>query len=192
MNAVPERHVTLEEYFRLKEAGEGKHEYYRGVIYAIPNKTLRRVLIKGNASCYLHQQLRGKPCTIYLGSLRIKAEATGYYTYSDSLVICGEPRLADGRDDTVTNPSVIIDVLSMSKESKDRWAKFEHYRTIDTLQEYLIIAEDHVHVDHYIRQGAHQWLLVEYMEMEQTIELKSIGCTLSLDAIYETVVFGEE
>ena len=92
----------------------------------------------------------------------------------------------------MTNPSVIIEVLSPSTEDYDRGTKFLNYRTIESLREYLVIAQDSAHVEHYIRRENHQWLLVEFTQVDRVIHLKSIDCTLAIAAIYEKVVFDEE
>lgn len=192
MSAIPEQFLSLQDYFALEETGEVKHEFFRGAIYAMTGASARHNLIVANVIGDLHAQLHGKPCRVYPGDLRVKIEATGLYTYPDAQVICENPRYADARRDTVTDPSVIIEVLSPSTEDYDRGKKFQHYRTIETLREYLVIAQDTPRVEHYIRQDAQQWLLVEITRREQIIPLEAIDCTLTLTAIYEEVTFETE
>jgi len=191
MSAVPERFLSLEEYFLLEETGETKHEYYQGAAYAMTGGSLAHNLIVANIIGQLYRQLDGKACTVYPSDLRLKVEATGLYTYPDVLVICGPARTADRRNDTVTNPSVLIEVLSPSTEDYDRGKKFQHYRTIETLRDYLVIAQDSIHVEHYSRQEKHQWLLREFTQAEGVMHLASIGCSLPLAAVYEKVAFDE-
>ena len=119
-------------------------------------------------------------------------ETTGLYTYPDVMVICGEIHYADKRKDTATDPSVIIEVLSPSTEDYVRGKKFQHYRTIASLQEFLIIAQDSMYVEHYVRQEAHRWTLIEFTQSKQQIQLAAICCTLAMTAIYEKVDFTEE
>lgn len=191
MNAVPERYISLDEYFLLEEAGEGKHEYYSGAIYDMTGASRWHNLLAANVVGMLHAQLRGKSCTVYLSDLRLKVEATGLYTYPDAQVVCGDFHYADGRTDTVTNPTVIVEVLSPSTEAYDRGKKFQQYRTIASLREYLLISQDNMHVEHYQRQDEHRWQLTEYSQPAQQVVLTAIGCTLSLAAIYEKVEFEE-
>ena len=185
MSAVPEQFMTLQEYFSFEEASDVKHEYFHGAIFAMTGASEPHNLIVANLIGNLHAQLRGKSCRVYPGDLRVKIEATGLYTYPDIQVICGQPRYADARKDTVTNPSVIIEVLSPSTEGYDHGVKFQHYRTIETLQEYLMIAQDTCRVEHYLRQDTQHWLLVEITRGEQEIALKAIDGRLSLTDIYE-------
>jgi len=192
MSAVPEHVLSLDEYFLLEEAGEIKHEYYQGDVYAMTGGSIVHNVIVANVVSRLHQQLRGKSCTVYPSDLRLKIEATGLYTYPDVLVICGAPHTADRRNDTATNPTVLIEVLSPSTESYDRGKKFQHYRSIDSLQEYLLIAQDGVHVEQYIRQEGGEWLLREFTRIDGVVHLASIECTLALAEVYEKVAFDEE
>lgn len=192
MSAVPEQYLSLQEYFALEETSEIKHEYYQGIIFAMTGATARHNFILANIISSLRPQLRGKRCSISPSDLRVKVEATGLYTYPDASVYRGDLRFTDGRQDTVINPTVIIEVLSPSTENYDRGMKFHHFRSIESLQEYLLIAQDNVYVEHYARQDAHQWLLREFTQSDQVIELRSIGCTLALDTIYEEISFTKE
>jgi len=198
MSALPEKYITLEEYFQLEETSEIKHEYHQGVIYDLfrdseANSLISRAseahnLIAGAVFGYLFIQLDGKSCRPYPGDFRLKIEAMNLYTYPDISVICGETQLADGRKDTFVNPTVLIEVLSDSTEAYDRGNKTECYRTIPSLREYLLIAQDRSHVEHYRRHNA-GWLLSEYSSLDDMVSLDTIGCTLSLAAIYQRVRF---
>jgi Uma2 family endonuclease len=191
MSAVPDRFLSLEEYFQLGETSEVKHEYYQGASSAMTGTSIPHNLMVANVISTLHAQLRGKSCTVYPSDLRVKVEATGLYTYPDAQVICGSPRTAE-RSDTVTNPTTLIEVLSPSTEGYDRGKKFQHYRAIETLRDYVVIAQDSVHVEHYTRQNERQWLLNDFTSLDQTVHLASIDCTLALAVIYEKITFVEE
>lgn len=191
MNAIPDDFITLEEYFRLEETSEIRHEYFHGAAYAMTGASIAHNILIHNISGQLYLLLRGKSCRAYTTDLRLKIETTILYTYPDVQVICGLPQFADGRNDTVTNPSVIIEVLSPSTEAYDRGKKFQHYRTIETLQEYLLISQDAVRVERYVRQTTHEWLLQEFTELDQAVSLDAIGCSLMLADIYEAVTFEE-
>lgn len=186
MSALPEQYISLEDYFKLEETSETKYEYYGGTVYAMTGASEDHNLIVGAAYRNLDTQLDDKPCRPYVSDFRLKIEAVNLFTYPDLSVICGDTQLADGRQDTFVNPTVLIEVLSESTEAYDRGKKAEFYRTIPTLQEYLLIAQDRPHVERYKRQGQ-DWLLTEYSALEAEVRLESIGCTLSLAAIYKRV-----
>jgi len=188
MTAQPKKYLSLEEYFKLEETSEIKSEYYQGVAYAMAGASENHNLIAGEVFLDLGIQLRGKSCRPYPGDFRLKIEAVNVYTYPDLSVICGETQLADGRRDTFVNPTVLIEVLSESTEVYDRLKKFEFYRSISSMQEYLLIAQDRPHIERYCRHGLN-WLFTEYSSSEDEVTLESIGCTLSLASIYQRVTF---
>ncbi len=191
MSALPEQHISLEEYFKLEETSEIKYEYYQGKIFALAGASENHDLIAMAVGRCLGNQLDDTPCRPYSSDFRLKIEAMKVYTYPDISVICGETRLADGRQDVFTNPTVLIEILSESTEAYDRGQKTEFYRTIPSLREYLLIAQHRPHVERYRRQDA-DWLLTEYSTLAAEVMLDSIGCTLSLATIYKGVRFNEE
>ena len=142
MSAHPEQFVSLEEYYKLEETGEIKHEYYQGSIFAMTGGTERHNLISLDIGTELNIQLKGKSCRVYTTDFRLKIEAANLYTYPDLSIICGETPLTDGRQDTFTNPIILFEILSPSTEAYDRGNKAHFYRTIPTLQEHLLIAQD--------------------------------------------------
>lgn len=190
MNALPEQYLSLDEYFKLEEASEIKHEYFQGAAFAMTGASENHNLIFGEVYRNLGNQLDGKPCRPYPADFRLKIEAVNLYTYPDLSVLCGETQLADGRRDTFLNPTVLIEVLSDSTEVYDRGKKFEFYRTIPSLQEYLLIAQDRPHVERYRRHG-HDWLFTEYSSLDDEVALESIECTLSIASLYKRVRFEE-
>ena len=192
MVAQPREHFSFEEYLALEKQTGIKHEYYRGNVYAMTGATPRHNIIVANVIGSIYAQLRGNPCTVYPSDLRVKVERTGLYTYPDISVVCGDLRIDDDRSNTVLNPIVIVEVLSPSTRDYDRGLKFQHYRTIGSLQEYIVIAQDMLHIEHYSRQDEDHWLLAEYHHTHQTLSLRSIGCHLSLDDIYEKVTFSSQ
>jgi Uma2 family endonuclease len=145
-------------------------------------------LIVANLIRELGNQLRGRPCEIHGSDLRVKVQRTGMYTYPDVVALCGEPRLEDEKLDTLLNPSVIIEVLSPSSESYDRGEKFAHYRRLDTLQEYVLVAQVRQRIEHFRRESDH-WVLTEISDAGGELTLSSLGCTLRLADIYERVEF---
>ncbi|MGH8587531.1 MAG: Uma2 family endonuclease [Gammaproteobacteria bacterium] len=131
---------------------------------------------------------RGRPCAAYVSDLRVKVTATGLYTYPDVVALCGEAIFEDSAMDTLVNPQVIIEVLSASTEAYDRGETFAHYRRLPTLTDYVLIAQDKVRVEHYVRQDR-RWVLSEADECNDTIHLSSIDCRLALRDIYDKVEF---
>ncbi len=112
----------------------------------------------------------------------------GRFVYPDVAAVCGEARFADDRLDTLLNPSAIIEVLSPSTESVDRGEKFQRFRRMESLQEYVLVAQDHVCVERYVRQGG-DWVLTELNDLGQTLRLPSVECEVPLREIYDKVDF---
>ena len=121
--------------------------------------------------------------------MRVKVSPTGLYTYPDIIALCDKPRFDDEQKDTLLNPTVIIEVLSDSTANYDRGTKFKHYRTLDSLKEYLLMAQDECHIEHYVRQINNQWVLSETNDLQETIDLPSIDCRLALVEVYDKVEF---
>ncbi len=179
--------ITPEEYLAIERAAEYKNEYVNGEIFAMTGASRNHNLIAGNIAGELRQQLKGKPCEVYPGEMRVKAPAARSYVYPDVVVVCGEPQFEDGYFDTLLNPTLIVEVLSKSTESYNRLAKSAYCRTIETLDEYLLVAQEEYRVEQYIRQTEGRWLLSEVRSMESVIELKSIACSLALRDIYDRI-----
>lgn len=182
------RLFTPEEYLAVERKAGYKSEYLAGEIYAMVGASRQHNRIVTNLVRELSQQLKGRPYWVYPSDLRVKVSPTGLYTYPDVIVTCGQERFEDDQQDTLLNPLVIIEVLSKSTASYDRGEKFEHYRRLDSLREYLLIAQDRRHVEHYVRQPDDRWLLSETTS-EDTIHLPSIECVLSLAEVYDKVDF---
>jgi Uma2 family endonuclease len=142
MTAQPLRSLTEQEYIDFERTSLIKHEYYNGHVYAMTGASRTHNLIAGNTLASLHSQIRRTPCQIFPSDMRVKVQKTGLYTYPDLVLICGEPQFTDDALDTLLNPLVLIEILSPSTERYDRGLKFQHYRTIETLQDYILIAQD--------------------------------------------------
>lgn len=119
--------------------------------------------------------------------MRIRIPATGLYTYPDVLALCEEPKFEDYFD-TLLNPTLIVEVLSTSTEAYDRGKKFKHYQQIDSLAEYLLVAQDSYMIEQYVRQSGSQWLYTEAHQAESIVNLSSIGCELALRDVYAKVL----
>ncbi len=187
MSASPiPKFMTVEEYLEHERHAELPSEYYNGEIFPMPAVTRHHVLIAGNVGGALKAQLKGKPCLAYGAGLMVRIVATGLFTYPDVAVICGEAQPPDPAD-FVTNPTLIVEVLSRSTEDYDRGKKFEMYRTIPTLVDYLTISQDRVHVAQWWRKTENRGLFVDYTNLAESIELGSVGCALALADIYDGI-----
>lgn len=192
MSVLPDVRMTEAEYLAFDRASEIKHEYYRGEIFAMTGGSPEHNMICISTSATLYNQVRGQPCKIYSSDQRVRVPRTRLYTYPDISIVCSEPHFVDEALDTLLNPTLLIEVLSPSTESYDRGKKFQHYRQIDSLREYVLIAQETPHIEHYLRQDDGNWLLRDAIGLESRIELPSIGCTLALADVYEQVTFEPE
>lgn len=179
--------LTPEQYLEIERKAEYKSEYYRGEMFAMAGASLAHNLLLAHLLRDLGQQLRGKSCQICPSDMRVRVTASGLYTYPDAVAFCGKPDLVDNQMDTLLNPCLLIEVLSPSTEAYDRGRKFEHYQTIDSLEEYLMVASDRVHADLYTRQPGARWLLSSARRLEDSLDLQFVACTLSLATLYENV-----
>jgi Uma2 family endonuclease len=189
MSSVPKRRLSPEEYLAIERKAKFKSEYFDGEMFAMAGASRKHNLIAGSVGARLTTQLDDRDCEVYISDMRVKVSPTGLYTYPDVVVVCGEPRFEDAEVDTLLNPKVLFETLSESTEGYDRGKKFEHYRTIASLAEYVLIAQDKPHIEHYVRQAGNQWLLSETSNLNDTIQLPSIECQLALSEIYRKVRF---
>src|SRR5436190_10717366 len=159
MSSVPKTFLTPEQYLEIERKAEYKSEYFRGEMFAMAGGTLAHSLLVGNVMGNLWPRARARSCRTCNSDMRVHIPATGLYTYPDVIVVCGEPQLLDGRNDTLLNPTLIVEVLSPSTEAYDRGRKFEHDRSLDSLQEYLLLSCERVSADLFTRQPDGRWLL---------------------------------
>ena len=192
MSSYPKPHLTPEEYLVLEREAETKSEYYDGTIYAMAGASRVHTLVVANALTQLVVQLKGRPCTAHASDLRVKVHPTGLYTYPDIVVVCGKARFEDTLKDTLLNPNVIIEVLSKSTEAYDRGTKFAHYRTLESLTDYVLVSQDRPLIEHYTRQPDNRWLLAAYEGLETVVQLPSIACELPLAEVYDKVEWPQE
>jgi Uma2 family endonuclease len=188
--ALP-KFITPEEYLRMERASEERHEYFRGEVFAMSGASREHNLISANTNRHIGAQLDERPCELYQSDMRVKVSPTGLYTYPDIVISCGTPEFEDRELDTLLNPTVIIEVLSGSTEKYDRGKKFKHYRNISTLKEYLLIAQDTIHVEQFANQSG-QWIYTDANSLDDVLTLSSIECTLALSSIYKKVTFKPE
>jgi Uma2 family endonuclease len=189
MSTQPKTYLTPEQYLELERRAEYKSEYYKGEMFAMAGATREHNLLAGNVLAALHTQLRSSPCETYPSDMRVLVRDTGLYAYPDVVIACQEPRFLDGQLDTLLNPTLLVEILSPSTEAYDRGRKFENYRSIQSLRQYLLVASDRIHADLYTRQEDGGWLLTSAGGPAGTLALASVDCQISLADIYEKVKF---
>jgi Uma2 family endonuclease len=179
-------HCTPEQYLEMERTAHHRSEYLNGQVVALAGANRRHNLIAVNVCRELSRQLIGRPCEAYMNDMRVKVGPTGLYTYPDVVVACNEIHFEDAREDTLLNPVLIVEVLSASTEAYDRGEKFAHYRRLASLSEYVLVAQDRVRIEYYLRQGS-RWVLREAGRLDDTIRLESIECDVALRDVYDKV-----
>lgn len=189
MSAQTQPVLTEADYLAFERTSDHKHEYYAGTIVAQAGASATHNRITMNTINSLYTQLQHRSCTVYSSDMRVKIPEKQSYVYPDISVVCGQEQFADTGQEILINPVVVIEVLSPSTERHDRGKKFEMYRTIPSLQEYLLIAQDARRVDHFVRQADNLWTFASFAEQE--LFLPSIECTLTINTIYHNILFTE-
>ena len=185
------RWVSVEEYLELEEKAEYKNEYFNGEIFAMAGGSPEHSQISVNATRELGNLLEDGPCRVYNSDCRVHIEDTGLYTYPDASVVCGEPVFTNRRR-ALTNPLLIVEVLTESTESYDRTDKFAHYRRLPSLREYVLISFDRQRIETFRRQGdGTEWIYSECSDPHGSVRLESLGCSLSVARIYSKVELPE-
>jgi Uma2 family endonuclease len=186
MASNPVSKLTEEQYLAIERAAEFKSEFLDGVMYAMSGGSMRHSYLAVNLIAELSAMLRGGECQIFNSDLRVRVSPR-MYAYPDVSVVCGKPLLADGHQDVLLNPVIIVEVLSPSTEQYDRGMKFQLYRTIESLREYILVDQDKVLIEQYIRQDANTWTLRDHPTLEDELKMDSIGVSLPLRLIYDRV-----
>jgi len=180
---------TPEEYLVLEEAAEYKSEYYQGEIFAMSGGSVNHNRIVGNLHAGLLPKLSGSPCEAFMSDIRVWAEAKGVFTYPDIIIVCGDLQFYETRNDTITNPLIIFEVLSKSTENYDRGKKFEIYRAIPALREYILIDQYKIHIEQFAIGNEGKWVLTEYSDEDDVFQLFNADFQTPLKEIYKRVDF---
>lgn len=189
--AIPKtvRHLTEAEYLAIERAAEFKSESFDGEMFAMAGGSPMHSLIATNLASEVRSRLKGRPCVPFNSDLRLKIVATGLYTYPDLSVVYGPLEFADAEEDVIVNPTLLAEVLSDSTESYDRGKKFEHYRQIPTLREYLLVSQKEPRIEQFVRGSDGEWRLREAAGLETQMELPSLQITLPLAEVFAHVKF---
>jgi Uma2 family endonuclease len=179
------RFASYEEYQAFERASlEQKHEFVDGEIFAMAGGKAAHNQLSMQIGATLVAGLRDHPCTVFSSDMRVRTPRKRAY-YPDVSALCGKPQFSDETRDELLNPSLLVEVLSDSTEGYDRGKKFESYATIDSLREYILVASDRVHIDHFVREQS-GWHLRQY-EAGQRFKLASLPCELDIDEVYRKV-----
>jgi Uma2 family endonuclease len=180
--------LTEEQYLAMDRAAEFKSEYFDGEMFAMSGGSMQHARLQKNIIGELYNALRGGDCEPFGSDFRVRVSSR-MYAYPDISIVCGKPQLADGHQDILLNPVVVIEVLSPSTEKYDRGLKLQHYRTITTLQDYILVEQNENRIDQYTRQENNLWILRDYQSLDQELAIKSIAASLSLRRIYDRAEF---
>jgi Uma2 family endonuclease len=189
MAAHPLPRLTPQQYLDIERAAELRSEYYDGQMYAMSGGSLEHSLIPMQAGAALVNALRGRSCRVASSDLRVRVSSTGPFYYPDISVYCGEPQLADDYRDTLLNPRAILEVLSKSTENYDRGLKFDAYRQIESLHEYVLIWQSEPRIEVWLRQPEGRWKGSYYAGMDAVCVLESLDCSTTLADVYEGISF---
>lgn len=192
MSAIPQIQFSYDEYLARERISQTKSEYYAEQIFAMSGGTPRHNTIGVNLVATSRNRLRGTPCRPFNSDQRIRIQACGLATYPDVSFVCGELELDSQDVDAIVNPRVIFEVLSKSTESYDRGKKFDFYRQLNSLREYVLISQEEAQVERFTKQPNGNWLLSIYKGLDSTLPLSTVAIEIPLTDIYEDVVFGEE
>ncbi len=189
MSAAPKPKLTVAEYLAIERKAEFKSEYYRGEMFAMAGASREHNRVKGNLDGELYSRLKGGPCQSFSSDQRVRVELTGLYTYPDIVVVCGQPEYAPEDRDTLVNPQVIFEVLSKSTEQYDRVGKFQHYKELPSLREYVLVSTNQMRIERYARQPDGSWLLHEFTDPADEFALATVPVRVPLRDVYAGVEF---
>ncbi|MFB2894192.1 Uma2 family endonuclease [Aerosakkonemataceae cyanobacterium BLCC-F50] len=192
IQAIEKRYYSPEEYLALEEAAEYKSEYYDGEIVPMTGGTTNHNQIALNVSVALSIAFKRKDYRVFMGDVRLWIPKKRSYTYPDVMVIAGKPEYFEQRKDTVTNPQVIVEVLSKSTKDYDRGGKFQFYQTIPSFQEYILIDQSQRFIEQFSKQENKRWSYCVYDEEDLALVFSSFAVEVSLEDIYEKVDFDAE
>ncbi len=193
---APKPYVSYAEYLALEAKSTTKHEWLDGVVYDLHERGLAggtpdHAGLATAVGASLLVQLRGRPCRVFSSDLKVRIQATGLSTYPDVAVVCSKLETSPEDANAVTNPTLLVEVLSDSTEAYDRGEKFAHYRRIRSLREYVIVSPHERRIEVWRENERGRWELAEEATAGGSAELQSIGCTLSVDEVYANPLRGD-
>lgn len=192
MSALPKQKLTAAEYLAIERAAEFKSEFFDGEMFAMAGASPAHNTVKENLIGELHGRLKGGPCRTFSSDQRVKIDRTGLYTYPDLVIVCGEPEFDPLDQDTLLNPQVVFEVLSKSTESYDRGAKFRHYQQLPSVQEVVLVAQDRIQIDRFVRQPDGDWRLTVFADLQSEFSLITVPVKFPVADVYAGVELPEE
>src|SRR5437868_9644781 len=190
---IDAKQYTLEEYLELDRNSEERLEYWHGEIFCMSGVGRNHARIEVNLTTRLNLLLAGRRCEVFPANMRIKVPSMQPYRYGDLSALCGEAQFEEiGGVDALTNPSLIVEILSESTEAYDRGEKFTHYKSISSFSEYLLVAQNHPHITHLVKQPDGSWIYNEYNDLSAVVKLTSFNCEFPMSEIYENISFASE
>jgi Uma2 family endonuclease len=188
---VEKRRYTIAEYLAMEEKATDRHEFHDGEILAMSGGTYRHSRTNTNLLVALGTRLRGTPCEPLDSNMRVRITGRRSYLYPDISIVCGGPQfdIDDPKQTTITNPRIVVEVLSDSTELYDRGAKFSLYREIPSLQQYVLVSQHEPLVETYLRQAEGAWLLNPIKGIASSLLLPSVNLGIPLTEIYVGVEF---
>ena len=189
MSTLTVTHVTPEEYLAAERLSETRSEYLDGGVYPMTGASLNHGRIVLNVATEISLQLRERDCDVLIADMKVRLQESRKFFYPDVCVLCGDAQFHDERTDIILNPGLVVEVLSPSTEAFDRGAKFQAYRTIVSLKEYLLVSQGTPLIEQYVRGDEGKWTLTTAAGLESSLTLPSIECTLNLAAVYKRVEF---
>jgi len=178
------QYYTIEEYLEMERASDVKHEYYQGEIFAMAGASPRHNFIFSNIFREMSMQLKNSPCHPFGSDMRMHIPENKLFTYPDISIYCGDPTTTNIDEDTVIQPTIIIEILLESTRDYDRGTKFNLYRDIPTLKEYVLIDTENIGVEIFRINTDNHWVLEEYKTLQQIVQLPTVGVSVSMQDIY--------
>ena len=187
---VEHQYYTPDEYFAIEENAEYRSEYCDGELFAMAGATVNHNRITITLTRILDEIFeQNRKCEVFSENVRLQMRPNRHYTYPDIMIVCGKPKFVKNRNDTLTNPVVIIEVLSESTQDYDRGSKFAAYREIRTLKEYILIEQDRAHIETFVKEEDGTWRLRDYNDMAGELSFVSLDITIPIQTIYRRVEF---
>ncbi len=178
-------YYSKEEYLEIEAAADYKSEYYQGEIFAMSGGSPKHSRICVNLNWAIREATRNKDCGGFESNMKLEIAEADSYVYPDLMVVCGEVRLAENTTDVITNPVLIIEVLSPGTESFDRGKKFEYYRTVESLKEYVLVSQDKPRIEVFFRQDKNVWQRTVFEGLDKTVVFQSLDYEVALEEIYD-------
>jgi len=189
MQAQAQEYFSPEEYLDIEAEAKDKSEYIDGCIIPMAGGSTNHNQIAGNFYAELNFAIKRQDYQVFVGDVRLWLPERRIYTYPDVMLIAGEPQYFNDRTDTITNPQLIVEVLSDSTQNYDRSGKFEAYRTIPEFQEYLLVDQTRIHIEQFVKTARKRWLLYEYDDEDESVALVSVELQIALADIYNKIRF---